>query len=481
MKQKVHLIGAGPGDPLLITEKGKIILKKVDVILYDFLCHPNLLRDCKKTALKICVGKQRDSHSHTQEEIHTLIKKYHQENKSIARLKGGSPGIFGRLSEELLFLTKENIPYEIVPGVSSANAASELLGIPLSDRDFAHSIAFFTGFLKDNRPNEHIPKADTLVIFMGIKHLKVLCARLLETQYYHPSTPVCIHYKCSLAEAKTHFCTLKTLEKFNQDSWHPSIIILGKVVEHAQTFSWQHHSKLFQKKIVLLRPNEVKENLSSSLQLLGADVTLFSPYKIQKNKNALNSITQTQIKKMDVLIFTSQIAINFFFEHLKKQKIDHRNLHHLKIFCIGNQSKVCLEKHGIIADYMSKTQNSHDLSIYLNSLTPKKILYPCAEITKGHLEKTLNTHVHTLNKVAIYKKHTNKISDLLSNNSWIIFYSESARFAIPKAFWSKINVIQIGNPLTNLPASFKSYHQIKNEANSDYLADKISDIISDCE
>eukprot|EP01047_Picozoa_sp_COSAG01_P000238 COSAG01_NODE_3_length_63519_cov_1591.007663_56_plen_395_part_01 len=388
-KTTVYLIGTGPGDPLLITQKAILILEQAELVLYDFLCHPNLLHHCQTSCKTICVGKRRGQHSHTQDEIHDLILKYSETKKNIVRLKGGSAGIFGRLAEELNFLKKQQLNYQIIPGISTGTAAAELAGLPLTDRKTAHSIAFLTGSLKKDAQQKQIPNADTLVIFMGIKHIQHLVEQILNCGHYDQNTPAIIIYKASYTEEKHLTATLGTIvnkQKKAQLS-HPSLIIISKTVALQKKFSWQHTLPLNKQHIILLRRYEQCIPLYNALSLAGAIVSIYPSFTLKQIVENTAKIKKSTLKHYTHIIFTSPNSVTYFFAALFEKKEDTRSLGNCKIISIGEGTNEALRNKGIVADMTANSANSEGLITLIKNkiqnLETKKILLPAAEKTRG--------------------------------------------------------------------------------------------------
>lgn len=427
----VYLIGAGPGDPQLISEKGILLLRKADLVLYDFLVHPNLLHHCAANTLKICVGKQKGKHSKTQDEIHQIILKYSKTYKNIVRLKGGTPGIFGRCGDEMSFLKKHNIAYEVIPGINSGIASAELMGIPLTYRKHAHSVAFLTGSNKEGlSPNlNQIPKADTLVIFMGITNLRHLIQALIKSTFYQKNTPIAIIQNASTYKEKYLLATLDTVvSKQNHANLnHPAIIIVGKSVELHQQLNWVSQRPLYQKRIHLPRQISQSQKLYQELSLLGADVSISPAIECVPIAQNTKKITSQLLKNQSLLLFTSANSVNYFFQSLKQNHIDFRSFSHCKIVSIGKSCSKQLLNHGIYADIEAFESNSEGVIKTLkNHIEKEKILYLSAFKTRGLLEKTLPYLCTSFSHIPLYQTKYLPINpQLIQKNDWIIFSSAS--------------------------------------------------------
>ena len=241
---KVYLVGAGPGDPELITVKGLKCIQQADVILYDRLINEQLLSYAKSDADLIYCGKLPNYHTMKQETINYLLVKHAKKGKTVTRLKGGDPFMFGRGGEEAQALMKHRIPFEIVPGITSGIAVPAYAGIPVTHRDFSASVAFVTGHRRCDATDavqwEHLAKGvDTLVIYMGVKQLPFICKQL-KLYGKRPQTPVAIIQWGTLPEQKTIVATLDTVVDVvkKHPISNPSIIIVGEVVRLHEQLQW---------------------------------------------------------------------------------------------------------------------------------------------------------------------------------------------------------------------------------------------------
>ncbi|TDQ42594.1 uroporphyrinogen-III C-methyltransferase [Aureibacillus halotolerans] len=233
---KVYLVGAGPGDPDLITVKALKAIQAADTILYDRLVNPELLREAKPEAHLVYCGKSPGYHAMTQETINRLLVKYGRKSTSVVRLKGGDPFVFGRGAEEAEALARAGVEYEVVPGITAGIAAPAYADIPVTHRTLARSFAIVTGHQKKGEPENvewgHLAKAvDTLVIYMGIKNLRWICERLL-LEEKAASTPVAIVQQGTTDEQKTVTGTLGTICEIARaaDIQNPAVIVIGDVV-----------------------------------------------------------------------------------------------------------------------------------------------------------------------------------------------------------------------------------------------------------
>lgn len=243
-KGEVYLVGAGPGDPELLTLKALRLMQQADVVIYDRLVSQPILDLCRRDADKIYVGKARSNHAVPQEGINALLVKYAQQGKRVCRLKGGDPFIFGRGGEEIQELFAAGVSFQVVPGITAASGCSAYAGIPLTHRDYAQSVRFLTGHLKEGSPElpwaELVYQNQTLVLYMGLVGLEKICQRLIE-HGQRPDMPVALISKGTTPEQKVVVGTLadiasKVLEHHIQA---PTLTIIGDVVSLREQLKWQ--------------------------------------------------------------------------------------------------------------------------------------------------------------------------------------------------------------------------------------------------
>lgn len=244
-KGEVYLVGAGPGDPELLTLKALRLMQQADVIIYDRLVSPAILELCRRDADKIYVGKARSNHSVPQDGINALLVEYAQQGKRVCRLKGGDPFIFGRGGEEIQELFAAGVAFQVVPGITAASGCSAYAGIPLTHRDYAQSVRFLTGHLKEGSPElpwrELVYENQTLVLYMGLVGLEKICAQLI-AHGQRPNMPVALISKGTTPEQKVVVGTLADIaSKVSEHQIQaPTLTIIGEVVSLREQLQWQN-------------------------------------------------------------------------------------------------------------------------------------------------------------------------------------------------------------------------------------------------
>ena len=242
-KGEVYLVGAGPGDPELLTLKALRLMQQADVVIYDRLVSAPILELCRRDAEKVYVGKARSNHAVPQEGINALLVKYAQAGKRVCRLKGGDPFIFGRGGEEIQELYEAGVSFQVVPGITAASGCAAYAGIPLTHRDYAQSVRFLTGHLKEGSPelpwSELVYENQTLVLYMGLVGLESICEKLI-AHGQRADMPVALISKGTTPEQKVVVGTLANIaSKVEQHQIQaPTLTIIGEVVSLREQLQW---------------------------------------------------------------------------------------------------------------------------------------------------------------------------------------------------------------------------------------------------
>ncbi|MDW7774179.1 MAG: uroporphyrinogen-III C-methyltransferase [Desulfobulbaceae bacterium] len=386
---KVYLVGAGPGDPGLITLRGKYLLERADVVVYDYLANKKLLRHVPASAEFVYVGKKGGGlHAFTQEGINALLVEHGRAGKMVVRLKGGDPFIFGRGAEEIEELVAAGIPFEVVPGVTSATAAATYAGIPITHRKYTASVAFITGHEDPTKKESNIhwdklaTGVGTLVIFMGIKNLPVITRKLIENGR-DPKTPVAVVRWASTPEQHSVEGTLETITEVVLQAGikPPALVIVGEVVKLRRIIDWYEKRPLFGRKIVVTRTREQASELVALLEEHGADCLEYSTLNIEPVADY--SILDRELENMASchwLIFTSINAVTYFFKHLYGRGGDARSLAGPGVAAVGRATGEELLRYGIKVDLLPEKFTGAGLAEALinTGVQGKRIVIPRA-------------------------------------------------------------------------------------------------------
>ncbi len=356
---KVYLVGAGPGDPGLLTLRGAECLRVADVVLYDYLASPELLSLTRADAERICLGRHGHGRLMSQTEINEAMIRHASNGRFVVRLKGGDPAIFARIAEELDALRAADIAYEIVPGVTAAQAASSHASIPLTDRDEASCVAFVTGQEKlgksSSDPLDYAALAKfpgTLVFYMGVTTAGGWSQSLID-HGKSPDTPVAIVRRCSLPDQQTFFTTLGGLgETVRVNSLRPpAVVIVGNVAQQCDVSNWFTSRPLFGKTILVTRPAHQSDELATDLRNLGANVLrqpaieIAAPSDWKSVDDAIERLAE-----FDWLVFSSSNGVEYFMNRLQVCGYDMRQLGGVKLAAIGPGTVAALATFHLQAD-----------------------------------------------------------------------------------------------------------------------------------
>ena len=340
---KVYLVGAGPGDPGLITVKGRRVLEQADAILYDNLASERLLDHARADAQRIYVGKKRTDHEMSQEEISARLVELAQQGKTVVRLKGGDPFIFGRGGEEIEALAAAGIPFEIVPGVTTPLGLAAYTGVPLTHREHTSAVTFVTGHNVDAIDWSKIV-AETVVLFMGLVNFAGIARKMIEAGR-PPETPAMAVRWATRPDQETVVGTLANLPaKLAASGFKPpATIVIGEVVRLRERFNWFERLPLFGQRIAITRDRRQAPQLSDPLEALGADVLPMPVIEIQPSSDPgpLDRAI-AQLDSYDWLIFTSVNGVYTFLDRLDKSQKDLRSLR-ARICTIGPATRAAVE------------------------------------------------------------------------------------------------------------------------------------------
>ncbi len=411
---KVYLVGAGPGDPGLLTLRGKYLLERAEVVVYDYLANRKLLRHVPDSAEYVYAGKKGGAeHKHTQEEINQMLVDFALAGKVVVRLKGGDPFIFGRGGEEVEVLSKQNVPFEVVPGVTSATAAATYAGIPITHRGYTASVAFLTGHEDPTKSDSNIDwsklatGAGTIVVYMGIKNLPIIVDNLLK-HGRNPKTPVAVVRWASTPEQRSVVGTLDTITEIvkNAGIKPPSLIIVGEVVNLRKTIDWFEKRPLFGRRIIVTRTRSQASELIAGLEEYGADCFECSTINIQPmDSYETLDIELERIKEYHWIIFSSLNGVNYFFKRLFEKGMDSRDLKGPDIAVVGKATADLLHSYGIHADLIPSVFTSEGLaeSMLDQGVEGRNVLIPRAMKGREILPETLRGAGAQVTLAPVYK------------------------------------------------------------------------------
>jgi len=398
---KVYIVGAGPGDTGLITQRAVQILHEAQVVVYDNLANDELLRHCASQCERIYVGKIAGSHTKQQEEINRLLVEKALEKKTVVRLKGGDPFVFGRGGEEALELAAAGLEFEVIPGMTAAIAASAYAGIPLTHRGICSSVSLITGHEDPEKVEsrilwEHIsPGTGTLVFYMGVKNLSHIASNLIKNGRPE-NTPAALIRWGTLNNQETLTGTLETIaaQALETGFLPPAVLVVGEVVKLREKLRWFDNRPLFGKRILVTRSRSQSSELSSRLRALGAQTVEFPTIEITPMDdygdldNAIG-----RLDDFSWILFTSVHGVCIFYERLLKAGLDSRALKGVKVAVIGEQTAARLRGFGIIADLQPEHFTSEAALGAFHSrkedLRGRRVLFPGSEIARDMLPEGL--------------------------------------------------------------------------------------------
>ena len=410
----VYLVGAGSGDPGLISLRGVECLRRADVVLYDGLVNPLILRHSQATAERTSRAMGPDGRRIDQEEINQRLIAAAKAGQTVVRLKGGDPFIFGRGSEEAAALAAEGIPFEVVPGVTAAVAAGEYAGISLTHRNFASAVAFITGhedptkFESSLDYNQLAAFRGTLVFYMGLHRLPQIASALIEAGK-DPATPACVISRATTSLQRTVTASLQDLpvEVAATKLQAPSLIIVGECVAQREQIAWFEKKPLFGKTIGITRPiGQTDDQIQQCLELGGRPLLLptieISP---PDDWDAVDA-TLERIDEFDWLIFTSSNGVQSLLDRLWQTGHDARRLAHLKFAAIGPSTAASLESYHLRADVVPEEYRAEALAELLKPLTAgQRVLWAGANRGRDVLIDELTAGGTTVEKLVVYHNH----------------------------------------------------------------------------
>ena len=433
---KVYLVGAGPGDPDLITVRGRRILQQADAVLFDHLAPDALLALAPPHAERVYVGKKKAAHALSQEEICAMLIERARRGWNVVRLKGGDPFIFGRGGEEAEALADAGIPFEIVPGVTTPLGIAAYTGVPLTHREHTSAVTFVTGHAVEQIDWDKVGMSETLVIFMGLTTFPQI-ARELMARGRAPETPAMAVRWATRADQETVTGTLATLTA-KIDERHlkpPATIVVGEVVRLRKKLDWFERLPLFGQRVVITRAREQADGLASKLAELGAETIELPAIEMREASDpAPLDEAIGRLGSYDWLIFTSANGVRFFSERLRQSPYDWRNLR-ARICAIGPATRAAVEALGLKVDLMGKEYVAEGVleAFAAHDLSGRRILLPRAAVARDLIPTELTRRGAAVDVVEAYRtvapdnlaERAGEILHAARKPDWVTFTSSS--------------------------------------------------------
>ena len=416
----VYLVGAGPGDPGLLTLRGADAVGRADVVVYDHLASTRLLDLAPPQAIRICAGKSSGHCTLQQDQINGLLLAHARAGRVVVRLKGGDPLVFGRGAEEAEHLARHGVPFQIVPGVTAGVGVTAYAGIPVTHRGQASAVAFVTGHGDpEAEPEPGATRSDrssldwsalarfpgTLVVYMGVTHLSAICRTLLR-HGKEGSTPAAVIQSGTVPAQRVIEGTLATIGSRARDREiePPALLVVGAVVGRRSDMSWYESLPLFGQRIVVTRPIDEGVRIAPGLEFLGAEVLLAPTVRIgpMADTGLLDDAIR-RLPEFEWLVFTSGNGVRFFLERLLTLGGDMRTLGHLRLAAIGPTTAQALARYHLRSDLVPESYRSEDLAEVLASQAAgRRILLARADRGRALLKEEL-AKVADVHQVPVYQ------------------------------------------------------------------------------
>ncbi len=409
---RVYLVGAGPGDPGLLTLRGRECLAEADLILYDGLVNPDLLRHTRAEAVRTCRSEGPNGLRVPQADINRQLIEAATAGRTVVRLKGGDPFVFGRGTEEAAALREAGIPFEVVPGITAATAAAVYTGISLTHREMSSAVAFVTGHEDPLRAEQRLGREalanfpGTLVYYMGLNRLKAIAESLISAGK-SPHTPAMVVCRATTPAQKTVIGPLANIATLAQQAalHAPSLLMIGDVVNLRETAAWFEHRPLFGLNIGITRPEDQADDAISLCYRLGAQpvalptIEILPPESWSDVDVALNQLDQYQW-----LVFTSMNGVHGLLDRLWQTGGDARRIQQAKLAVIGPSTAAALEKYGLRADLIPAEFRAEALARKLKpAARGQRVLWARASRGRDVLPTELNAAGATVDQVVVYR------------------------------------------------------------------------------
>ncbi len=409
---KAYLVGAGPGDPGLITLRGASCLRRADVVLYDYLVNAAALEHARPGAVLVPLGRKGTSRSLTPDEITERMVAEACAGRTVVRLKGGDPSIFGRCADETEALRSAGVPFEIVPGITTGLAVAAYCEIPITQQEDASAVAFVTGRERDAKEESCLDwKAlaafpGTLVLYMGVKR-SGLWSRALIEHGKRPETPVAVVRWCSRSGQETVRCTLATVsdEVERRGLRPPAVFVVGDVVDRAPEQSWFASLPLFGRRVLVPGSPATSRKLREQLARLGAEVVLQPAIRIAAAPDpAPIDAALDHVDAYDWMVFSSANGVDALMNRMRARGEDARRLHGVRLAAIGTGTADRLAHHHLVADMVPRAFVAEALaSALLNGGGAHRVLLVRGDRGRGTLEAALEAGGARVDPIVAYE------------------------------------------------------------------------------
>ena len=418
----VYLVGAGPGNPSLLTVRAQELIESADVLVYDFLLHPAFTYLLKPACEQICVGKRAGFHSKSQAEIQSILVRKAREGNRVVRLKGGDPFLFGRGGEEAAALAAEGIAFEVVPGITAAMGAAAYSGTPLTARNVNATLIFVAGHEDPDKPEatvdwEALPKKNaTVCVYMGVGNLGRIAARMMSGGFAKETPVSCVEWATMGHQriCRGKLGTIgKTAKRFGLKP--PAIIIIGENAAMSEELSWFEKKPLQGRRLVVTRSQGQASELSVELEKLGAQVIGLPLITIARNidERTKNDVF-SEIASYDWLVFSSPNGVRFFFEGFFEKFEDIRSLGFLRIAAVGQSTAKEIKKYYVTTDLIPDEANADSLGdalVATDSLDSAKVLVVTGNLGRDVLFKKLEEARAIVDRFEVYSTAPTDLSE----------------------------------------------------------------------
>lgn len=489
-KGKVWLVGAGPSDAGLFTLKGKAILEKADVVVYDKLVGQGVMAMIPGHVRKISVGKTAGHHPIPQHEINRILLEEALAGNRVVRLKGGDPFVFGRGGEELELLCKHQIPFEIVPGITSAVSVPAYNGIPVTHRDCCSSLHIITGHTKKSEEAEVdyealVKVGGTMVFLMGVTAMPKICKGLLDAGM-RADMPAALLERGTTAHQRR---VVSTLAKLPEDAKAaglkpPAIIVVGEVCALSEEFHWAEDRPLGTMKIAVTRPKDRSSALAEKLAELGAEVALMPAIEtapIEDNTRLEEALDR--IGEYSWIVFTSVAGVQTFYSAMKARRMDVRSLAGIRFAVIGTGTAKAVEKQGIFVELMPEVYSGKALGELLARTVKRqeRILIPRAKIGTEDVIRPLKEAGLSFDDIAVYDTREIKQTGIYDDSVDLVAFTSASTVRgfvkqNPDADFSGVKAICIGEQTAAAAKEWGMQVAVSEKATIDSMVEKIQEL-----